>query len=86
MKIKEGYILQQVAGQNIVLPIDGDIDMNAMIKLNETGAFIWEQMQSETDEDAITAALLAEYNVDENTARSCVQRFVAKLKDNGFIE
>jgi len=86
MKIKDGYILQQVAGQSIVLPIDGDIDMNAMIKLNETGAFLWERLQTGTTEDELTAALLAEYKVDEATARRSVQRFVEKLRDNGYLE
>ncbi|MBQ2954294.1 MAG: PqqD family protein [Clostridia bacterium] len=86
MKLKKGFILRKVGGQVVVLPIAGDLDMNTMIKLNDTGAFLWEHMQAETDEDALVAALLAEYDVDEATARRSVQNFVRKLSDNGFLD
>lgn len=85
MKLKDGFILRQVAGQTVALPTEGDIDLNTMITLNETGAFLWERLTQETDEDALVAALLAEYDVDEATARRSVQRFVGKLSDNGFL-
>lgn len=85
MKLKDGFILHEVGGQIVVLPTEGDVDLNMMIKLNGTGAFLWERLLKETDEDALVAALLAEYEVDEATARSCVQRFVGKLGDNGLL-
>lgn len=85
MKIKAGFILRQMAGKTIALPTDGDIDLNKMITLNGTGAFLWERLMTETDEDALVAALLAEYDVDEETARASVQRFVGKLKENDFL-
>ena len=85
MKIKEGFLLRQVAGQTVVLPAGGDLDLNMMITLNDTGAFLWERLQSETDEAALAAALLAEYDVDEATAKKSVAAFVKKLNDNGFL-
>ena len=85
MKVKDNFILREVAGQNVVLPMDGDIDMNTMITLNGTGAFLWERLQSETTEDALVAALLEEYDVDEATARECVQNFVGKLNAHEFL-
>ena len=62
MKIKEGFILRKIAGQTVVLPTGGDLDLNMMITLNETGAFLWEHLQEETDEAALVQALLAEYD------------------------
>lgn len=85
MKIKEGFILHQVANQMVVLPSGGDLDLNMMITLNETGAFLWERMAAEVDEDMLVKALLEEYDVDEQAARSSVQAFVKKLNDNGFL-
>lgn len=87
MKIKEGFILRNVAGSNIVVPFgDRCLDFNGMITLNETGAFIWKQLESDTDEAAIVKAILAEYDVDEATAAQCVNDFVAKLKEADCIE
>ena len=85
MKIKDGFILRQVASQNVVLPASKELNLNMMITLNDTGAFLWEHLQMETDEDALVAALLKEYDVDEDTARTCVRQFVKKLDDNGFL-
>ena len=86
MKIKEGFLLRQVAGQTVVLPFGDELDLNMMITLNDTGAFLWEHLQSETTGEELVKALLAEYDVDEDTARQSVAGFVAKLNENGFLE
>ena len=85
MKLKEGFLLRQVAGQTVVLPTGDDLDLNMMITLNETGAFLWEHLEEENTEDGLVQALLGEYDVDEATARDAVVAFVAKLNDNGFL-
>ena len=86
MKIKDGFILRSVAGQTVVLPTGDELDLNMMITLNETGTFLWERLQQDTDEAALVSALLAEYDVDEATAAKAVAGFVAKLNDNGFLD
>lgn len=85
MKLKEGFILRKVAGQNLVLPSGGELDPGLMITLNETGALLWQLLEQGSDADALTAALLAEYDVDEATARANVEHFTAKLKRNGLL-
>ena len=85
MKMKDGFLLREVAGQTVVLPIGSDMDLNLMITLNDTGAFLWEKLQEEIDEAGLVAALLAEYDVDEATAKQAVADFTAKLSANGFL-
>lgn len=85
MKIKEGFLLRQVAGQTVVLPTDADLDLNMMITLNDTGAFLWNELQQDSNEAALTAALLREYEVDKQTAELAVAAFVKKLDENGFL-
>ena len=85
MKLKDGFLLRQVAGQTVVLPSGDELDLNMMITLNETGAFLWERLNQETTEEALVAALLSEYDVDEATAKNAVAGFVKKLSDNGFL-
>lgn len=86
MKIKDGFILRDVAGKKIALPMDDDLDLNMMITLNETGAFLWEMLKEDRTEDALVDALLKEYDVDEPTARKSVGRFLDLLKENGLID
>lgn len=85
MKIKNGFLLRQVAGQNVVLPAGDTLDLNVMITLNETGAFLWERLQQETTEEGLVQALLGEYEVSEAVAASAVAAFVKKLEENGFL-
>ena len=85
MKIKDGFLLRQVAGQTVVLPTGCDLDLNMMITLNDTGAFLWEKLQNDCTEADLVAALLADYDVDEPTARECVESFVKKLSDHDFL-
>ena len=86
MQLKDGFILRTVAGETVVIPTGKDLDLDMMITLNETGKFLWEHLETETTEDKLVAALLAEYDVDEETARGHVTLFVEKLNQNGFLK
>ena len=85
MKLKEGFILREVAGETIVIPSGDSLDLNMMISLNETGKVLWECLDKGAEETELVAALLAEYDVDEATAKTHVAAFVQKLKDNDFL-
>ena len=81
MRLKDGFILRQVAGEHVVLSVNADVDLNGMISLNETGCTLWKRLEQEATPDDLTAALLNEYEVDEQTARQAAARFVEKLKE-----
>lgn len=85
MKLKEGFLLREVAGQYLVISTASDLNANKMVTLNETGAFLWKLMESETSEEVLTAALLTEYDVDEATARKSVTTFVQTLNAHEFL-
>ena len=85
MKLKDGFLMRQVAGQTVVLPTGNLVDLDMMITLNDTGKFLWEALNNETTEDALVEALLAEYDVDQERARSSVEAFVARLKELNFL-
>ena len=87
MKIKQGFVLRQVADATIVVPAGkAALDFNGMITLNDTAAFLWKLLEEETDEEALLKAMLAEYDVGEETARSGIARFLGKLSSEGLLE
>lgn len=87
MKIREGFVLRQVADATIVVPSGtASLDFNGMITLNETGAFLWKLLESDTDEETMVSAMLKEYDVDEKTAKAGISKFVARLKNEGLLE
>ena len=85
MKIKEGYILRVVAKQNVVLPATGDLDLDRMLTLNNTGKFLWERLEQGAQREDLVQAMLEHYEIDANTARTCVDNFVKNLEQYGFL-
>lgn len=85
MKIKDGFVLREVAGDTVVLP-SGDLNINAMITLNESAAFLWRKMEQDITEEELVKAVLAEYEeVDEDIAVKAVKGFVGQLNEHGFL-
>lgn len=87
MKIKDGYLLREVAGSNIVVPIgEGELNFSGVITLNEVGAFFWKKLENGCTRDELLTALLDEYDIDEATASSDMDEFLNKLKEEGMLE
>jgi hypothetical protein len=87
MKVKEGYLLREVAGSKVVLPIgEATLDFNGMATLNDAGAFLFEQMKQDVTEDDLVKIMLETYDIDEETATNDVKAFVEKVKGAGIIE
>lgn len=87
MKIKDGYMVREVAGSQIVVPVgERTVDFNGIITLNETAAFLWEKLAASAEKADLLAAMLAEYDVDEATAANDIDLFLQKLKDADLLE
>lgn len=87
MKLKDGFLLRSMAGSNVVIPIgQRAVDLNGMITLNDTGAFIWKQLELGREEAEIVSAILENYEVDEERAAACVHTFLQSLKEAGCLE
>lgn len=87
MKIKEGFIIRKLAENYVVVPIDNvNNDFKGMIQLNETGAFLFEQLQQEKTLDELLALMLEKYDIDTHKAKNDVELFVAKLKKDGLLD
>ena len=82
MKIRKELIRREIAGDVILVPVGGTVlENNGLFALNELGAFLWDRLESAEDEAALVQAVLAEYEVDEETARTDVAAFLQKLRD-----
>ena len=87
MKIKEGFLLRTIGESCVVVPVgQASVDLRGMITLNETGAFLWQALQSEQTEQSLTAQLLDAYDVDETRAAEDVARFVEILRQHELLE
>lgn len=85
-KLKEGFVLKNIGGENIVITSADTLNLNVMISLNDTGAFIWNNLSEWISKDDIVKLLLDEYDVEENYAQKCVKSFIDELLDKGYLE
>lgn len=88
MKIKKGFRLRNVCGENIIVA-EGieNIDFSRIISMNETSAYLWQNIQDkEFDADTLVKLLLTEYEVDEATARKDAEGLITKWLEAGIVE
>ena len=87
MKINNNFILKEIAGTFMVVPVGNElIDLNAMITLNESGAFLWKQLEKDSTEFELLEGMLKEYDVDSKTAAEDISEFVANLRKIGVLD
>ena len=88
MKLKQNFELREICGEHVVIPCGiENVNFDSIIHLNETGAFLWRQAEKgEFSVESLTAALLAEYEVSEDTAKADVAAFVGRLQEQKLTE
>ncbi|PLS31401.1 coenzyme PQQ synthesis protein [Bifidobacterium margollesii] len=86
MRIKDGFVLREVAGQGVVIATgEASENFHGMIRLNATGELIWKALTDGKTEDGIVAELTARFDVSESQARADVADFIRQMSDNGFL-
>ena len=88
MRIKEGFILREVADSYVVVAVGAaSVNFKGVIKINESAAILWRAMESEDKSvEDLVGILINEYTIDEKTARQDVIEFTDGLKGAGIIE
>ncbi len=77
MKVKEGFMLREIAGSWVVVPLGARVvEFNGLISLTETSAFIWRLLEQGHSTDEILKRVLSEYDIDEETARKDMDEFI----------
>lgn len=87
MRVKNGFVMRQLGEEYVVVPVGAAVDQfQGMIRLNETGAFLWKRLQRNTSGADLLQALQAEYDVSEETAAGDLEKFMDILKEEGVLE
>lgn len=87
MRIKQGFVMRDVAGQAVVIATgDASKDFHGMVKLNQTAADVWRGVEEGLDAQAIAQRLVADYDVDAERALADVEALVARMREQGFVE
>ena len=89
MKIKEGFVLEEVGGSYLAVAVGERAgDFNGMVRLNGTGSFFWNLMADKhvTREELVKEAVKAYDGVTEADILPGIIAFEEKLRAAGIIE
>lgn len=84
MKIRNGYVLRQTMGENVLLDVTGSF--GGAIRLNDTSARIFALAAEGKTEDEIAERLAEEYEVTRETARRDVAAFCRTMREHGIFQ
>lgn len=86
MLLKKGFMLKKILDDYIVVPTgDNIVDFAVAVSLNETGAFLWKQLESEKTHEELVVSLSQEYGVSPDDVDGDVSDFIKLLKNHGFL-
>lgn len=86
MRISDQYMLRQVADEYLVIPVgEAALKVKGLIGLSESGSLLYRRLQSGCTEEELVSALLAEYDIDTQTARADTRGFLEQMRRMGIL-
>ena len=80
MKIPDGFIIREVAGNHIAVATgEASKKFNCMITVNGSGKILFETLQKGAERNELVDVLLNTYEVQRDVAERDVDKFIAKL-------
>ena len=87
MKRRDDFILQNVGGEHLLVPLGAQMmNLNGIIILSDTGACVWELLAVERTLDELATVMTEQFEVDKATAGGDVQAFLDEIAWFGIIE
>ena len=87
MKARPGFILRDLVGEKVLMPVGDNIGrFGGALLMNALSAFIWEALQTPVSRDELLRAVLDRYDVDERTAAEDLDRTLAEMDAMGILE
>ncbi len=89
MKIKNGFVLRDVCGENVIVGEGlGAVNFGKLLGLNETAAWLWKTAQELGDfsVEQLAERLCEEYDVTTEQAQQDVAAIMDEWKNVGVVE
>ncbi len=84
---KGTFVTRSIAGETLVVPVRGQVgDLDAIYRLNDVAAFIWEQCDGRKSVTQVVEAVGGEFEVAPDRAEKDTSEFIAALEAAGMIE
>lgn len=88
MKLKSGFVLEEVGGSYLAIAVGERAESHrVLIKLNESGAFLWRTIaECDITEGELTDKLVERYEIDRTRAARDVAKFVQALSVSELLD
>lgn len=89
MKLKDGLILREVAGQYVIVPTGKRVqEVTNIVYISSSAAYLWEYMKDhEFEKKDLVKRIMEHYTgVTEEKAAEDVEKFLKILADNNIME
>ena len=89
MKLKDGLILREVAGQYVIVPTGKQVqEVTNIVYISSSAAYLWEYMKDhEFEKEDLVKRIMEHYTgVTEEKAAEDVEKFLKILADNNIME
>ena len=88
MRIKQGYKVREIAGENVlIMQGQSGADMTRVISLNDSSLLLWNNLLDvDFSADDVKHILLENYDVEEAIAAADAQAWVEKMQQAGLVE
>ena len=86
MKIKQGFVAREIAGEYILIPVgETAMQVRGMISLSESGYLIYQKLQQDCEKVDLIRAVLNEYEVEQSVAEADVEAFLDQLRQLNLL-
>lgn len=89
LKLKDGLILREVAGQYVVVPTGKRVqEVTSIVYISSSGAYLWDYMKDhEFEKEDLVAKIMEHYSgVTEEQAAADIEKFLKTLADNNILD
>ncbi len=84
MKLKQDLTIHDMGDEFVVISSNPE-SFSGMMKLNKTGAFIFEKLQENLSKEEIVKKLQEKYEVEEKTAASDLEDILKIFEQSGLM-
>ena len=83
MRIKQGYKVREIAGENVVvMPRVNGVDFTRIISLNESALVLWQSLEgSDFSTEDVAEVLTSNFEVDAATAQRDAALWVERMQE-----
>lgn len=86
-KVKDCYMLREIAGDKIVMPRgESAMDFNGVLVLNDACAVLWEKLAAFVSETELSEALVTAFGISADIAAADTKACINKMLEFGLLD